>query len=126
MWLSFFAFLAEVKVLANRAFVTNTNNWVCSTTITDESFMNNTLGMFLGRLVLWLNIWNLEVLFSEELSNLYSDLWNGLDDFVFYFCVEVVGSVAVELVVKLLTIFVWALALFLLGVSFGLECFIFL
>jgi len=83
MWLSFFAFLAEVKVLANRAFVTNTNNWVCSTTITDESFMNNTLGMFLGRLVLWLNIWNLEVLFSEELSNLYSDLWNGLDDFVF-------------------------------------------
>jgi len=82
--------------------------------------------MFLGRLVLWLNIWNLEVLFSEELSNLYSDLWNGLDDFVFYFCVEVVGSVAVELVVKLLTIFVWALALFLLGVSFGLECFIFL
>jgi hypothetical protein len=89
MWNSIFTFGAEIKVFADRALVASTGNWSNTATVTNVTFVNNLVLLFVG-LVVFDRVKRLDrnFLAVKDLSNVDSNLRNSFSKFVFEFFIE--------------------------------------
>jgi len=85
MWNSSFTFGAEIKVFDDRALVANTNNWSNTATVTNVTFVDNLVLLFVDVVVKRLDRNFLSV---KDLSNVDSNLRNSFFKFVFEFFIE--------------------------------------
>lgn len=89
MWNGSFTFGAEIKVFYDRGLVAHTNNWSNTATVTNITFVDNLVLLFVDLVVFdRVKGFDRNLFTIKDLSNVDSNLRNSFSEFVFEFFIE--------------------------------------